>query len=41
VADQALVNTVTPGYFRTMGIALLEGADFTDLADAAAPPQAS
>ena len=40
VADQALVNTVTPGYFRTMGIALLEGADFTDLADAAAPPQA-
>jgi putative ABC transport system permease protein len=40
VADQALVNTVTPGYFRTMGIALLEGADFTDLADAASPPQA-
>jgi hypothetical protein len=40
VADQALVNTVTPGYFRTMGIALLEGADFIDMADAAAPPQA-
>ncbi|HET6898842.1 MAG TPA: FtsX-like permease family protein, partial [Vicinamibacteria bacterium] len=40
VADQALVNTVTPGYFRTMGIPLLEGADFADLADAAAPPQA-
>jgi hypothetical protein len=40
VSDQALVNTVTPGYFRTMGIPLVDGADFADLADRAAPPQA-
>jgi predicted permease len=39
VSDQALVNTVTPGYFRTMGIPVLDGADFADLADRAAPPQ--
>jgi hypothetical protein len=38
--DQALTNTVTPGYFKTMGIPLEKGADFVDLADAAAPPQA-
>jgi predicted permease len=38
--DQALTNTVTPGYFKTMGIPLEKGADFADLADAAAPPQA-
>ena len=40
VSDQALVNTVTPGYFRTMGIPVLDGTDFADLADGAAPPQA-
>jgi predicted permease len=40
VSDQALVNTVTPGYFRTMGIPLVDGADFADLADRVAPPQA-
>jgi predicted permease len=40
VSDQALVNTVTPGYFRAMGIPLLDGADFADLADRVAPPQA-
>ena len=38
--DQALTNTVTPGYFSTMGIPLRSGKDFTGLNDAAAPPQA-
>ena len=37
--DQALSNTVTPGYLRTMGIPLLAGRDFADLQDANAPPQ--
>jgi predicted permease len=37
--DQALSNTVTPGYLRTMGIPLLAGNDFADLRDAALPPQ--
>ncbi len=39
-SDQALTNTVTPGYFRTMGIPILDGADFADLADTTGPPQA-
>jgi predicted permease len=39
-ADLALSNTVTPGYFRVMGIALQSGRDFSDLNDADAPPQA-
>ena len=38
--DRALSNLVTPGYFRTMGIPIVAGQDFADLADTAAPPQA-
>jgi predicted permease len=38
--DQALTNTVTPGYFKTMNIPLVEGADFADLRDTNAAPQA-
>lgn len=38
--DQALANTVTPGYFKTMGIPLRAGTDFADLTDASAPSQA-
>ena len=38
--DQALTNTVTPGYFQTMGIPIRQGVDFVDLNDASAPPQA-
>lgn len=34
-SDMAIV---TPGYFHTLGIALLEGRDFTDRDDAQAPP---
>ncbi len=37
--DQALANTVTPGYLQTMGIPLLAGADFADVRDQAAPRQ--
>jgi len=38
--DQALTNTVTPGYFRTMGVAMLAGSDFVGLDDSKSPPQA-
>ena len=37
--DQALSNTVTPGYFKTMGIQLVRGNDFADLRDASLPAQ--
>jgi len=38
--DQALTNTVTPGYFALLDIPLLAGTDFAPLTDSAAPPQA-
>jgi predicted permease len=38
--DEALTNTVTPGYFQTMAIALTAGHDFAELTDPAAPAQA-
>ena len=38
--DRAIFNTVTPGYFRVMAIPLLEGNDFAEMRDKAAPAQA-
>jgi predicted permease len=38
--DFALSNTVTPDYFRAMGIPLRAGRTFADLSDSDAPPQA-
>jgi len=38
--DRAICNTVTPGYFQVMGIPLVEGNDFAELRDKAAPAQA-
>src|SRR6202049_971107 len=38
--DRAISNTVTPGYLNVLGIPLLEGTDFADMRDKAAPPQA-
>ena len=38
--DEALTNTVTPGYFAVMGLPIVSGADFASLRDESAPPQA-
>jgi predicted permease len=38
--DRAISNTVTPGYFKVMAIPLLEGDDFAEMRDRAAPAQA-
>jgi predicted permease len=38
--DRAISNTVTPGYFKVMAIPILEGNDFAEIVDRAAPPQA-
>jgi len=38
--DRAITNTVTPGYFKVMSIPLVEGNDFADMRDKAAPAQA-
>ncbi|HET7696904.1 MAG TPA: ADOP family duplicated permease [Vicinamibacterales bacterium] len=38
--DEALTNTVTPGYFAVMGLPILSGSDFVSLRDDAAPRQA-
>lgn len=37
--DRATANTVTPGYFQTMGIPFVSGRDFADLGDTATAPQ--
>lgn len=37
--DEALTNTVTPGYFALMDIPFVEGGDFVPLEDRSAPPQ--
>jgi putative ABC transport system permease protein len=38
--DEALTNTVTPGYFTVMGLPLVAGSDFAGLRDETAPRQA-
>ena len=38
--DRAISNTVTPGYFKVMGMPLLEGCDFAEMRDQRAPAQA-
>ena len=38
--DEALTNTVTPGYFSVMKIPIVAGVDFTALEDVTAPRQA-
>ena len=37
--DQALANTVTPGYFDVLDIPIVAGSGFAPLTDTAAPPQ--
>ena len=37
--DQALANTVTPGYLAVMGIPLVAGTDFAEFGDTTLPPQ--
>ena len=37
--DEALTNSVTPGYFRVMNIPLRQGHDFADLEDVASTPE--
>jgi predicted permease len=38
--DESLTNTVTPGYFKTMNIPLVQGTNFADLSDTNVAPQA-
>jgi predicted permease len=38
--DRTISNTVTPGYFKVMGIPLVQGNDFAEMGDRAAPAQA-
>jgi predicted permease len=37
--ESALSNIVSPGYFTTMGIAVVAGEDFADMANTTLPPQ--
>lgn len=37
--ERALSNIVSPGYFATMGIAMVAGEDFADMANLSLPPQ--
>lgn len=37
--EAALTNIVSPGYFKTMGISMVAGEDFADMADRSKPAQ--